>query len=547
MAKFLNIEVGDSFVKVCLTEKKKNNVTLKKAFMIETPVGTAADGMISDAGLLGSTLTPKLHENGMSGVKNVIFTLVSGKVATREVMLPPLKENRVKQVIEANTSDYFPVDISRYLVSYGMLKTVSEGKDAGTHTMALAAPLQLLDGYIKLAEKMNLDIQGIDYGGNSQFQVLKALGTGKVTMCVAVTGNHTCIMIAKGDRLILQRMLPWGGDEFIDAYLSAKDGEENENNYEKALKECSVPLNTFLTKAILGESDINRAYNRIVGGITRSMDFFNSSRWSAPLDSIILAGTCANLAGLREAVSTALNEADVFLLDKFLAASPNPALQGNPALISQYITAYGSTFAPVDLIPDKYKATKERKKSSEHGIVGAVVIFATCVIAGAAMSPSAVFESNRLREELEDIRKDIESVRYVESEHRSYMVYQNAERGFTALNEAIQNNNSGLVDFFDELEEKMPSDILFLSAVCTNEGVLMNLRVPSLETAAVVINQFHTFESIEALEISALSQGQDEAGFTFYSFTVNCLYDKPAVSDRQTERADSIFDEGEED
>ncbi|MDR2559947.1 MAG: pilus assembly protein PilM, partial [Oscillospiraceae bacterium] len=530
----------------CLTEKKKNNVNLKKAFMVETPIGTAADGMISDPGLLGSTLTPKLHENGMGGVKNVIFTLVSGKIATREVMLPPLKENRVKQAIEANTSDYFPVDISRYLVSYGMLKTVNEGREAGSHIMALAAPLQLLDGYIKLAEKMNLEIQGIDFGGNSQFQVLKALGKNEVTMCIAVTGNHACITIAKDDRLILQRMLPWGGNEFIDSYTSAKGEEDVE--HEKVLEECSVPLANFLALEILDENEINRAFNRIVGGITRSMDFFNSSRWSAPLDNIILAGTCANLAGLKEAVSKALGGANVMPLEEFLEESPNLALQGNPALISRYITAYGSTFAPVDLIPDKYKATKERKKSSEHGVVGSAVIFATCVIAGAILSLSAVFETNRLREELEDIKQEIESVRYVESEHRRYVTYRNAERGFVTLEEAILNNNSNLANFFEELEEKMPSDILLLSAVCTNEGVIMNIRVPSLETAAKVITQFHTFENIEHLEISSLSQGLDEAGFDFYSFTINCFYEKPDAPERQeTGSSDIGTDESGED
>jgi type IV pilus assembly protein PilM len=383
-----------------------------------------------------------------------------------------------------------------------MLKTINEGKDAGSHLMALAAPLQFLDGYIKLAERMNLDIQGIDFGGNSQFQVLKAIGTGKVIMCVAVTENHTCITIAKGDRLILQRMLPWGGDDF----------------------------------------------NRIVGGISRSMDFFNSSRWSSPLDDIILAGTCANTAGLREAVSNALSGADVFTLEEYLTEFPNPGLLGSPALITQYITAFGSAFAPVDLIPEKYKATKERKKSTEHGIFGAVVIFVTCVAAGIIMSVSAVLENNRLKNELEEIEREITAAAAAQSEHRNYIVYRNAERGFVELEEAVLNRNSGLVKFFEELEEKMPSDILLMSAVCSNESVIMNLRVPSLEAAAMTITQFGTFESIQALEISALTQGLDEAGFPFYSFTINCLYDKPVVPERQTARdSDGDTDEsGEE-
>jgi type IV pilus assembly protein PilM len=542
MPKLLNIEVGGSFVKICLTEKKKNSVILKKAFMVETPAGTAADGVITDPALLGSAITPKLHENGMSGVKNVIFTIVSGKVATREVMLPPVKENRIKSVIESNSSEYFPVDISRYLISYGMLKTVNEGNETGSHLTAIAAPLQLLDGYIRLAEKMNLDIQGIDYGGNSQFQVIKALGTKKVTMCIMVTGSNTYIMITRGDRLILHRTLPWGGSDYIETYLDAI-GEED-GDYEKALKTCSSPLKNFLAADILSQEDINRALNRIVGGISRSMDFFNSSRWSTALEDIILAGPCANLAGLKEAVSTALGGIDVFSLEEFPPVlASGSALQGNPALISQYISAYGSAFAPVDLIPDKYKATKEKKKSSEHGIVGAIVIFSVCVIAGVTLSLSAIFENNNLQAELDEILQDINTLMRVESEYDRQILFNDAVMDFMALEEANDSNNKGLVEFFAELEEKMPSSLLLLSAVCTNDGVIMNIRVPSKEAAAMTITQFRTFESVRHLEISALSQGRDEAGFDFYTFTINCLYN---TTSRIAAIAEIIAEEAQE-
>jgi type IV pilus assembly protein PilM len=526
MAKFINIEVGDHYTRVCLTEKKKNSVALKKAFTIDTPVGTAADGIITDPAILGSALTPKLHENGMGGVKNVIFTLLSGKVATREVMLPPIKENRIKSVIESNASEYFPVDVSRYLISYGMLKTVNEGNETGSHVLVMAAPLQLLDGYIRLAEKLNLEIQGIDYGGNSQFQVIKALGTKKVTMCVAVSGNHTCITITKGDRLILQRMLPWGGDDLIESYMTATGMEDGA--YHEALAKCCVPLKKFLAEEIISQEEINRSLNRIVGGISRSMDFFNSSRWSAPLEDIILAGSCANLAGLREAISAALGGAEVFPVEEFASVGLGTTLQGDRALISAYISAYGSAFAPVDLLPDKYKAVKEKKKSSEHGIIGSVVVFAVCVIAGGTMALFSVFENNSLKRELESIRQDIENIRYVEDEYRRFMLYRNGERNFAAFDEANETNNRGLVSFFNEIEEKMPSDILLLSAVCTNDGVILNIRVPSLEAAAKVITEFRTFESVEHLEISALNQSSDEAGFEYYAFTINCLYNTSA-------------------
>ncbi|MCL2634946.1 MAG: pilus assembly protein PilM [Oscillospiraceae bacterium] len=537
MAKQINIEIGDSFIKVALTEKKKNGVHLKKAFMFPTPIGTAADGMITDPSALGSALTPKLHENGMGNVKNVIFTIISGKIATREVMLPPVKSNRIKPLIESNSSEYFPVDVSRYLITYGMLKTVNEGHESGSHLMALAAPLQLLDGYLKLAEKMNLEISGIDYGGNSLFQVIKALGTKNITMCITVGSNHTYITITKGDRLILQRILPWGGDDYMESYLSAVGKEDGD--YEEAFEKCCVPLKNLLAEGVLDYNDVTRSLTRIVGGMSRSMDFFHSSRWSAPLDNIILTGTHGNLAGLSETLSETLGGATVQHLDETPFVS---ALSGNPATISKYIYAYGSSFAPVDLLPDKYKVTKEKKKNSEHGIVGAVAIFAVCVLAGLVLSLFSIFNYNMYLRDYDDLMYEIESAKLAEGEYDIFVLYLNGERSFVTLEDATFTNNSDLALFFTELEEKMPSNMLLLSALCTNEGVVMNIRTPSLEAAAKAITEFRTFESIGELEISAIAEGVDEAGFSLYTFSVNCLYEKtqapPPVRIQTTEEVD---------
>jgi type IV pilus assembly protein PilM len=504
MPKQLNIEIEDSFIKVISTEKNRNGVRLEKAFMFKTPAGTVADGVITDPVLLGNGFTQQLHENGFSGIKNVSFTITSNKVATRDVMLPAVKESRIKPIVESNAGDYFPVDVSRYLISYGMLKTVTDGNEAGSHVMVMAVPLQILDGYLKLAEKMNLEIQAIDYGGNCQFQIIKALKTKKVTMCITVGFNHTYITIVKDDRMILQRMLSWGGS----------DGSDKE--------------------------EVARSIERIAGGVSRSMDFFNSNRWSAPIENVILAGSCASYPGLREAVSAALNGTEVLLLEEFAAAS---VFTSNTGLISQYISAYGNAFAPIDLLPDKYKATKEKKKSSQNGIIGAVAVFATCLIAGGTMSIFSLVQHNGLLKERDALRVEVAQAEEFVIEHGDYRSYRQAVASFTELHKTIESKNEELAGFFNELEQKLPSDLLLLSAVCTNEGVLMNIRATSFESAAKTISALRSFESVEEIEASDITEGFDELGMLFYSFSVNCLYERPAAPvERERDIIDKLMD-----
>ena len=103
MAKVLNIEVGDRVTKVCVSEKNKKNYQISKCFLIQTPVGAVRDGQIMQVDVMAAALREALKEHGLTAVKKVTFTLASTKVASREVLLPPVKDNRIK-ALEARVS-----------------------------------------------------------------------------------------------------------------------------------------------------------------------------------------------------------------------------------------------------------------------------------------------------------------------------------------------------------------------------------------------------------------------------------------------------------
>ena len=89
--------------------------------------------------------------------------------------------------------------------------------------------------------------------------------------------------------------------------------------------------------------------------------------------------------------------------------------------------------------------------------------------------------------------------------------------------------NAALVPFFEELERKMPSSILLLSAVCNNEGVTMHVTVPGMEEAAVVIAQLRSFESIQTIVVDTITETADEMGITTASLTISGGYGLPAA------------------
>ncbi|NLV87413.1 MAG: hypothetical protein GX025_09415, partial [Clostridiales bacterium] len=83
--KLLYIEVGDRLVKVMSAVPQKKGLRAYKSFMFQPPEGSIFDGVIQNPEDLSEALVAQLLDHRLRGVKNVVFNLASGKVASREV------------------------------------------------------------------------------------------------------------------------------------------------------------------------------------------------------------------------------------------------------------------------------------------------------------------------------------------------------------------------------------------------------------------------------------------------------------------------------
>jgi type IV pilus assembly protein PilM len=289
--KTLNIEIGDRLTKVCLSIPKGKSYQIKHCFMFQTPENAVSDGAILAPDILAAELTEKLREHGLSDVRSAILTLTSGKVASREVMLPPIKESRIKGVITTNAADYFPIDLSGYHITYSLLERIDKGEHAGCRVLVYAAPLALLENYFKFADRAKLSIKAIDFSGNSQYQALRGLGAKEVTMYVNVDCTNSYVSFLQGGTLLLQRTFTFGGDEMILGYMGA--AEMTPVEYVEALHACSTDAETFFASGHMTAADVSESLSRRVSSILRSRDYFNSNRWEIQVEKVVLMAPAA--------------------------------------------------------------------------------------------------------------------------------------------------------------------------------------------------------------------------------------------------------------
>lgn len=123
--KVLSILIGSECTKVCeLNYKKKyknKGIRVYRSIVFETPKGSVEDGFIKDMKVFGEELRSRLKAAKIKSDK-VIFSINSSKIANREIVMPLVKEKRIMDIIKTGASEYFPIDMDEYILSYQIIE-----------------------------------------------------------------------------------------------------------------------------------------------------------------------------------------------------------------------------------------------------------------------------------------------------------------------------------------------------------------------------------------------------------------------------------------
>jgi len=505
-SKVLNIEIGRRLTKVCLSNNTGKGYQIKSSFTFDTPEGAFADGQINNAVDLWRAMRKELRAHNVADVKDAIFTLASNRIASREVLLPLLKDNQIQSAVESNAFEWFPVDISKYSLGHMVLGRTKEN----TRINVVAVPLFIVESYTALAEQSGLNIVALDFAGNSQYQVLKTLPIEGVTMFVNVEPSSSLATFMENGSMLMQRGFAFGGDEMVSAIV----GEGSA--YVDALNE--------LCGDEVGENSVKNkeSLERLVTNVARSADFFQSNKTDArSIDRVVLMGTCSHLFGLKEAVAARIG-CEALWLEEIEGLN---GLANSISGISTYIGCVGSNIAPLPLLP-KQMATDgsiSRGRVKEGGNYG-VLVLTGCVLLSAVLTVTAVSGKNKAEKELKAVNDQIDSISYVKDVYDEYLVIGDGAAKMEAFYSQCDTENANLRAFLEELQVKMPATTKLLSMTADELGISLTVTVSSFEDAASVLNQLSGFESVEKVVAGTMSEMVDDAGFTQVQFDVSCFY-----------------------
>lgn len=551
----LSIEISNSFTKICEIDYKVKKPKVYKVLTVETPEGVVVDGMLQPTQEYADHLVNALGTNGIH-TKRVIFTISSTRVASREVQIPNVKANKIEALVKANANDYFPVDLTQYEIGHYLAGGLTE--EGKLRVMALAVPKALLNSYYQLAQMCGWEVECFDYSSNSLYQILRDEKSEKVTMMIKIDENNTIVTVLSAGKVLLQRTVAYGVQDAIETMIASGAYAVNDPMSAVERFQKKTCLNRVLHQGDklweenagrwededAGNVEVTAARQKITStleplivGVNRVIDFYDSRNGDTPIERTYVTGLGGSFSGMSKLFTNCLERKVHTLSDMEDKIGMSKAIRSTrPAA---YISCLGAVLAPVGLIDkSQQKAKGMTVVSGTNYTFVSVAVLVLGVILSIAMAVTSLTRYFGTVAENVALQARVEELQPAQTVYNEYLSTAAQYDKYKYLYEYTENPNENLVEFINELEQILPDSFYTDSFSSDQTGISMTVNVEGKAAAARTILNIRNMESIEDVQISNITDNQDEMGGSWVMFSMTGTYRE--LSDETEETGETV-------
>ncbi|MFR6054326.1 MAG: pilus assembly protein PilM [Waltera sp.] len=551
----LSIEIGNSFTKICEIDYKVKKPKVYKVLTVETPEGVVVDGMLQPTQEYADHMVNALGTNGIH-TRRVIFTISSTRVASREVQIPNVKANKIEALVKTNANDYFPVDLTQYEIGHYLAGGLTE--EGKLRVMALAVPKALLDSYYQLAQMCGWEVECFDYSSNSLYQILRDEKSEKVTMMIKIDENSTIVTVLSAGKVLLQRTVAYGVQDAIETMIASGAYAVNDPMSAVERFQKKTCLNRVLhqgdklweenagrwededagnVEVTAARQKITSSLEPLIVGVSRVIDFYDSRNSNTPIERTYVTGLGGSFSGMSKLFTNCLERKVHTLSDMDDKIGMSKAIRSTrPAA---YISCLGAVLAPVGLIDKSQQKGKGMTVvSGTNYTFVSVAVLVLGVILSIAMAVTSLTRYFGTVAENVALQARVEELQPAQTVYNEYLSAAAQYDKYKYLYEYTENPNENLVEFINELEQILPDSFYTDSFSSDQTGISMTVNVEGKAAAARTILNIRNMESIEDVQISNITDNQDEMGGSWVMFSMTGTYRE--LSDETEETGETV-------
>lgn len=299
----IGVDISASAVKMVeLSELPKNKGCVVERYVIEAlPKDAVIDGNINNLDAVSETLERAMKRMG-TRIKNVSLALPAAAVITKKILLQGgLREEDLEYQVESEANQYIPFALDEVNLDFQVIGP-APGNAEEIEVLLAASRKANIEDRVAAAQSAGLRAVVVDvetYAAEMAFdQICSQLPGGAKDQCVAlvdVGANVMNVNVLRNGQSVYTRDQQVGGAQLTQQIqnafgLSAEEAEAGKRN-------GGLPDNY--------ESEVLAPFRENVASeLARALQFFFTSTQFNEVSYIVLAGGCASLAGLDDAVAT---------------------------------------------------------------------------------------------------------------------------------------------------------------------------------------------------------------------------------------------------
>lgn len=570
--KVISIETGIQWTKVALVDYRKKNPPVHEAFAFRTPEHAVEDGYIRDKDSLARALKEELVRRQIVE-KDVVFTLSSSKVVTREVMIPYVKDNKIKGIIDAQSRDYFPMDISGYTISYSKMDVVEDDGKKQLKLLLVAIPDNLLGNYVSFAQLAGLKVETFDYIGNGCIQLMCDSFVDNA-MIIQLEEQATVISILENKKLAFQRVTPYGYgatiSTVVDHPILGIDDEERAFDFllehNVIFNKPSMPDNGDPAQQAIDQAQADEAYEDLAESLryhlriaNTALDYYQNQVKQEFVGNVYLVGDGSRFAGIHKLFAQELplplqkidfakvidlrNQNEVNDQKKagkkkhqdytnpVMEESSNPR-QPRAATPVGFLSVIGAAVHPLDAKPKEMQAADSKKNDlhTAYVLLAGSLLLSLLLILGSSVRQLIAHSEHR------HLTDQLESLAYVQQTYDESSRVQQEEQVYVTIDDATTTKNEYLLPLIEQLEAELPSAIKVTSMQTDDNLITLNMTADRKITVGQMLLNFQNVTLLTDPSIPSMSEQTDEeSGSSEWTYTVNAYYADVQESEEQAD------------
>lgn len=568
----ISIETGIQWTKVALVDYRKKNPPVHEAFAFRTPEHAVEDGYIRDKDSLARALKEELVRRQILE-KDVVFTLSSSKVVTREVVIPYVKDNKIKGIIDAQSRDYFPMDISGYTISYSKMDVVEDDGKKQLKLLLVAIPDNLLGNYVSFAQLAGLKVETFDYIGNGCIQLMCDSFVDNA-MIIQLEEQATVISILENKKLAFQRVTPYGYGATISAVVDHPilgiDDEEKAFDFllehNVIFNKPSMPDNGDPAQQAIDQTQADEAYEDLAESLryhlriaNTALDYYQNQVKKEFVGNVYLVGDGSRFAGIHKLFAQELplplqkiDFAKVIDLrnqngvndqkkagkkkhqdytDPVMEESSNPR-QPRAATPVGFLSVIGAAVHPLDAKPKEMQEADNKK----NGLHSAYILFAGSLLLSLLLILGSSVRQLIAHSEHRSLQDQLTSLAYVQETYDESSRVQQEAQVYITIDDATKTKNEYLLPLIEQLEAELPSAIKVTNMQTDDNLITLNMTADRKITVGQMLLNFQNVTLLTDPSIPSMSEQTDEeSGSSEWTYTVNAYYADVQESEAQAD------------